>query len=276
MFRTILAALAASWLATTSLAAEDKPAQGKKIVLIGHAPDHPYRTHCYLPDCELLAKCLRQTPGVETVVSRGWPEDPAVLADADAVVLHVQRGGDLLFDPKHRDRAAELLKRGIGLTAVHWGTGCDEESRGPHWLDALGGHFALKFSKYLVHKTSLRPGKADHPVARGWREFELTDEFYINLKFTDKATPAAVANIDGQDYPIGWTYERPENNGGRSFGFVAGHFHDNFGLEPFRRLVVNGILWTARVEIPETGASCDIDKQDLALPEEFERLKPKQ
>ena len=36
---------------------------------IGKDLDHPRNTHTYMSDCTLLAKCLRQTEGVETVVS---------------------------------------------------------------------------------------------------------------------------------------------------------------------------------------------------------------
>jgi hypothetical protein len=29
-----------------------------KVLLIGQPPDHGYRSHTYLPDCELIAKWL--------------------------------------------------------------------------------------------------------------------------------------------------------------------------------------------------------------------------
>jgi hypothetical protein len=50
-------------------------AETKTILLIGHKPNHPPRIHVYLPTYELLAKCLRQTEGVEAVVFNEWPED---------------------------------------------------------------------------------------------------------------------------------------------------------------------------------------------------------
>jgi hypothetical protein len=39
------------------------------------------------------------------------------------------------------------------------------------------------------------------------------------------------------------------------------------GIEPFRRFIVNGILWTPRCEIPEGGAPCKVSEDDLRLPE---------
>src|SRR6266849_7686186 len=93
-----------------------------KIVLIGKDRDHAYATHTYMDDCELLAKCLRQTPGVETIVSNGWPKDPAALRDVKAIVLQTKFGGNVLFSGPHRRQAEEMMKKGVGLTAIHWST----------------------------------------------------------------------------------------------------------------------------------------------------------
>jgi len=250
-------------------------AERKRVVLIGHAPDHPYRTHCYLPDCELLAKCLRQNGDIEAIVSRGWPTDPAVLEGVDAIVLHVRQGGDVLFHPTCREQAAELLKQGVGLTAIHWSTGGTPGEIGERYEAALGGLFHPDFSQYPVEKSTMRRATPDHPVSRGWEDYELTEEFYINLRFQPDMVPIMVAKVREADYPIGWVYERPNSHGGRSFGFVGGHFHDNFKLEPFRRGIVNGILWTAHAEVPEAGAACDVEPADFDLSAEFEALRPK-
>jgi type 1 glutamine amidotransferase len=266
-----VAVISLSFSATT-IHAQNTPS--KKIVLIGQGPDHPYRTHCYLPDCELLAKCLRQTPGVEAVVSRGWPEDDKIFHQADAVVLHVRQGGNLFFHPLNRDKAQQLLEQGIGLSAIHWGTGADIGDVGDRWIKALGGHFcAQHFSQYAVEDTDLKDANPAHSVSRGWQTYQLRDEFYFKLRFEDSAIPISLANVKGTDYPMSWVYER--EGGGRSFGFVCGHFHDNFGLAPFRQMIVNGILWTANLDIPQEGAPIEIDSDDLALSPEFEKLNDK-
>jgi hypothetical protein len=79
--------------------------------------------------------------------------------------------------------------------------------------------------------------------------------------------------IEGKEYPIGWVYERRNAKGGRSFGYVGGHFHDNFGIKAFRQAVVNGILWTAHVDIPEKGAPISIRPKDMELPPEAPKKK---
>ncbi len=242
-----------------------------RVLLIGKDRDHAYSHHEYMPDCEILANCLRQTPGVDAVVSNGWPKDPAILKDVTAIVLNTRKGGNVLFDPLVKGQADELLKRGVGLTAIHWGTGADEKPGRP-WLQAMGGWFSAElFSRYFVHTTKLKQADSSHPICRGWKDFDLRDEYYIELVFLPKAKHILTANVQNQDHTIAWTYERPD--GGRSFGFVGGHFHDNFGIKEFRRAIVNGILWTANIEVPPDGAPVEITPKDMELPPDERKKK---
>jgi type 1 glutamine amidotransferase len=242
-----------------------------KILLIGKDRDHAYATHTYMDDCKLLAKCLKQTPGVEAIVSNGWPTDPAMLKDLKAIVLQTKFGGNVLFSGPQRRQAEELMKSGVGLTAIHWSTAADEGELGQQYLHTLGGWFNVKFSSYNVWVAKLHQADAQHPISRGWKDFDLREEYYIKLRFLPESKPVMTATIEGKDYTIGWVYDRPGSNGGRSFGFVGGHFHANFGEQPFRQAVVNGILWTAHLDIPEGGAPCKISAKDL----ELEPDKPK-
>jgi type 1 glutamine amidotransferase len=265
-----IAALGAAWLCLTSVAAAgDKKT---RVLVVGKDRDHPFGTHEYMTDCEILAKCLRQTPGVEAVVSNGWPKERAMLKDVKAIVLHTRNGGNVLFDPLVRDEAEALLKSGAGLTALHWSTGADKKA-GPDWLAALGGWFSTDFSKYLVRTPTLKQVDASHPICRGWKEFDLRDEYYIQLKFAESAKPILKVEIDKVEHTVAWTYERPGAKGGRSFGFVCGHFHDNFGERRFRQAIVNGILWTAHLEVPVAGAPCAITAKDMELPPDTRKKK---
>lgn len=236
-----------------------------KVLLICKDRDHPPATHEYMADCELLARCLRQTAGVEAVVSNGWPTDPTALKDVKALVLITRNGGNVLLGGPQRRQVEELLRNGVGLTAIHWGTGAAKDV-GEAWQQTLGGWFSTDFSKYLVRTAKLEQADAKHPICSGWKEFEMRDEYYIQLKFQPGAHPVMKAVIEDKPYVLGWTYERPESKGGRSFGFVCGHFHANYREKPFRQAVINGILWTAAVEIPQGGAPCEIVPKDLELP----------
>ena len=60
---------------------------------------------------------------------------------------------------------------------------------------------------------------------------------------------------------VSWAYERP--NGGRGFGFTGGHNHLGWGIESQRRLVLNAILWVAKVEVPAGGVQSSVTEADL-------------
>jgi len=248
-------------LAAVSASAAEETA---KILLIGKDRDHAPRTHEYMHECGLLAKCLEQTPDVEAVVSNGWPTDPAVFEDLDAIVLYTANGGDVLFDPAHREQTEALLKDGVGIVALHWGTAASPGENGERFLETMGGWFHNSFSEIPVVDSSIRPVAPDHPICQGWETTPMRDEYYIKLKYLDEAKPVVMAEVQGVDYPVGWVYERPD--GGRSFGYVCGHFHDCFRIPAFRRSVVNGILWAAGVEVPEGGAPVEASEADLELP----------
>jgi hypothetical protein len=86
-----------------------------------------------------------------------------------------------------------------------------------------------------------------------------------------EAKAVLTAEVNNQEYPVAWVYERPD--GGRSFGFLGGHFHANFGKKDFRRAIVNGILWTARIDVPPGGAPVEITPKDMELPPDARKRK---
>jgi hypothetical protein len=65
----------------------------------------------------------------------------------------------------------------------------------------------------------------------------------------------------GREEILAWAFNRA--NGGRSFGFTGAHFHKNWGDENFRRLVVNAVLWTAKLDVPNDGAKVEMRPEEL-------------
>ncbi|MHB0954842.1 MAG: ThuA domain-containing protein [Pirellulaceae bacterium] len=230
-----------------------------KVLLIGHKPDHPPGTHLYLEECELLATCLRQTANVEAIVSDRWPSDPAVLENVSGIVVYSSPGAELLLQGEQREQFEKLMKKGVGLTALHWATGIgdkDNQALADLYLSYLGGLFGFAFSGLDISESRLEQVDATHPICRGWKDFDLYDEFYLDLKFLPEAKPILRVQVKGKPQTVGWVYERPDSNGGRSYGNTLGHFHELFEREPFRRMLVNGILWTLQLDIPPEGAPC--------------------
>lgn len=251
-----------TWDGVESLLAEEPPV---KILLMGHDKDgHPPETHEYLPEMHLLARCLEQSPGVTTIVSNRWPTNPADAEQVAAMVLYVPWGGNILFDGPQRATMETLLAARVGLVAVHWSTGAVGSEAGEFWLRALGGWFHTDFSPIEHVEVSLEPAQPEHPVLVGCTVGKWFDEYYWDLRFAPTAQPLLTAEQGGKRQVVGWTYERA--GGGRSFGLVAGHYHQSWADATFRRLVTNAVLWSARREVPAGGAPCALSAEELKLP----------
>jgi hypothetical protein len=69
--------------------------------------------------------------------------------------------------------------------------------------------------------------------------------------------------IDDSDETVAWSWERPD--GGRSFGFSGLHFHENWRLIEYRRLVAQAILWTLRLPVPTKGLDVRVTDKELRL-----------
>lgn len=258
-------------------AAQPAPAKPVKIVLLYTPPDHPPATHMYEFECRLLAACLEQTPGVKTEIHKVWPSDPATLDDAAAIVFYSNPAGDIVLAPERREKFLALMKKGVGFTAIHWAVQYSPADKTPDYMNILGGCFNFGFVNPPLAVTQERLMQADtsHPICRGWSEYEILDEWYLSMRWVEGAKPLLKVKVRADetqkrpqpiDLTVAWTYERPESNGGRSFGTSLGHFHHNFKIEAFRKMLVNGILWSARQEIPPQGSPVSIEPASLELP----------
>ena len=267
----LLLALFASTATAADPPVEQAPADPKapKVVLVAGSNYYKPGEHEYVAGCAVLMDLLKQN-GVTPVLAIDWPKKPDTLAGAKTVVF--------FFDgaEKHQvlkdDRISKIQKlmgEKVGLVQLHqtadypkdfgdkargWAGGAWEKGKGDraHW----------------VTEVDVFP---DHPVCRGVKPFKIDDGWLFKNTFVPEmkgVTPilrtwnpkATVKPTDGQDV-VAWTYERPES--GRSFTFTGAHLHASFAEEGYRRMLVNGILWTAGVDIPKGGAKVELDAADL-------------
>lgn len=250
--------------AEVSPAAE--PSSGKAL-LISKQPDHPYGSHMYLHTARMLAECSRLN-GLDAAVSDGWPKSETELRDVKTIVVYTSPAAELLLDGPQRDEVDRMMKRGVGLVTIHWASSVKQEDfdrLGERWMSYLGGTWISNVG-LSTDKAELKQLIPKHPNCRGWSPYELHDEYYLNPTISKEAQPILQVRTKGQDVVVGWAYERPD--GGRSYGTTLGHFYSNFEREPFRRAIVNAILWTAHRDVPETGARVDVTDAVLRLPPE--------
>ena len=278
---TLIAALVFS---AFSAAAADK-----EILLIGDKPSHGPGQHEHNADVYALTKWLNTVKGVHaTAVYDKWPEDLSMLDKADEIFMDCDGGnGHPLFALP--DRLASLQKaaaRGAGIMFYHWCTEAPATTFHQEMLDLAGANFELFLSvnpEFDAEVTSF----PKHPITQGAKPFTLKDEWYFNLRFRDgmkgitpilSAIPPAssMSRPDGdrsgnpgvrakvaqrQPQIFAWAYERP--NGGRSAGFAGGHYHTNLGNDSFRKIVLNSILWVAKVDVPKNGVDVTLSDTDL-------------
>ena len=65
----------------------------------------------------------------------------------------------------------------------------------------------------------------------------------------------------GEPEHMAWVYER--HDGGRAFALTGAHYHKNWGDDSFRKLVLNALLWTAKLEVPKDGVTFTVTAGDL-------------
>jgi type 1 glutamine amidotransferase len=265
-----------------------------KIVLIAGRPSHGPGDHEFNAGTKLLVKCLKEVPGVDPVfVAGGWPADESVFDNARAVVFFMDGGGGHpIIQGNHLEKIRGLMKQGVGIACLHYAVEIPKDKGGPEFLDWMGGYYESGFSTN-PHWTAEIKSLPDHPITRGVKPFSIRDEWYYNIRFRPEmtgVTPILVASPDdktregasasprgpyrhiveakGRPEVLAYAVERPD--GGRGFGFTGGHTHKNWGNDDFRTLVLNAIVWVAKLDVPSTGIKSEVKPEELS-----ENLDPK-
>lgn len=256
-------------------------AEHRSILLIAGEASHGWNEHEYPASGEVLVDCINQSGlAVDATLSVGWP-DPALLEQMwDCVVIYSD-GVERHVAADHVDALNRMLETVTGFAVLHFAL---EPPSPTHELagfleSSVGGFFKIGHSVNPVW--TLDPSLlGQHSITSGVEPFAIKDEWYYHLFFPNpgRITPvlSALPPIEtlGSDGPrsgnrsvrealklgekqvLSWVFENEW--GGRGFGFTGGHFHHNWNQEDFRKLVLNGILWTAKIEIPENGVYSDI------------------
>ncbi|HJZ57768.1 MAG TPA: ThuA domain-containing protein [Gemmataceae bacterium] len=280
VFAGLLAALAPTQPAAKlppGLVLEEQPNDPNltKVVLVAGSNFFKAGEHEYLAGCGTLADLLRQTPGVFPVLAADWPARPETFARAKAVVFFFD--GAEKHEALKGERLAQVQKladAGVGLVFFHQTIDVPKDlgERARGWAGAAWekgysqrAHWVAEFNQF-----------PDHPVCRGVSPFKIDDGWLYQLRFVPgkkgvtpllrTVNPKAEKKEAGDEAIVAWAYDRPGSDAakpGRSFVFTGCHLHASLTQEGYRRFLVNGILWSAGLEVPAAGAPVALTAADL-------------
>jgi hypothetical protein len=252
-----------------------KDPKAAKVVLVAGSNSFKSGEHEYVGGCAVLFDLLRQSPGVAPVLALDWPTKPETFAGARAVVFFLD-GGD-----KHPflkgDRLAQVRKladAGAGIVLLHQCTDVPKDL-GDRMRALVGGAWE-KGPGARAHWVDEFKAFPDHPIFRGVTPFKIDDGWLYQTRFAAgmkgvtpllrTAPPKSPPGTGASDAAIvAWAYERPADAGkpGRAFVFTGGHLHASLAEEGYRRFLVNGILWSAGIDVPPSGAPVALDAAEL-------------
>lgn len=247
-----------------------------QVLFVAGPPSHGPGEHRFPESSALLADALAGSGlPLEVHVSKGWPED-AVLDRAQTVVIYSD-GLDAHVAAGHVDALRRHVAAGKGLVVLHFALEPNPGALADLILESVGGRFEPSLSVNPMWKPK-KASVGQHEVTRGVGPIEVEDEWYYHLRFLPGVTPVLQAlppttTLGAHDGPragnpsvraalsrgelqtLGWVYER---DGRRAFGFTGGHYHRNWTEDAFRKLVLNGIAWTAGVAVPDGGVPSSV------------------
>ncbi|MCM8527003.1 MAG: ThuA domain-containing protein [Lentisphaeraceae bacterium] len=284
----------------------------KQIVLIAgkksHGPEgngiHDYGWNVRLIKTMLENSNVKDQVDV-SIFFNGWPENAPVLSKADTImIISDGRDGDKfenslhLQSPEIINFVEQQTKRGCGLVTFHFSTFAPD-ANADLILEWNGGYFDWQtdgkrkwYSAIKTLDTSVIPAAKGHPVLRGVKPFKMKEEFYYNIRFKEEDSRLKsileVPELKSQQElgnTVAWAVERTD--GGRGFATTCGHFYNNWEHEDFRKTILNGLVWSAKIEVPENGVvakyfsrpeiTVHLSKNDKleieAVPENFRRDK---
>jgi type 1 glutamine amidotransferase len=247
-----------------------EPVKQKKIVFIAGKDSHLQGEHEHEEGIKLFKKCLdnsRNVTGIDSIVvfERQLYEDVSILDDSDAIVIYSDGWENHpLANKAVFEKTRKLMSQGVGMVCIHFAIAPPKDKEvESFFLDRLGGMYQDGYSKNPVESIVANIASAEHPVSAGCGKFSAGDEFYYCLRFTAGGAAAVTPLLtitkpdeNPNQQTVAWATERTD--GGRSFGISGGHFHKNWQIKSLRKMVLNAILWTAKVPVPEKGVSSTV------------------
>ena len=249
--------------------------QKSKILFLAGQPSHGWNQHEYVAGSQVLADCLNQSGlPVSAEMSEGWPSFSEKLSNLAAIVIYTD--GEALHVAKGQtDTLRKLHQSGTGIVVLHYALEGADAEMNRFYIESIGGFFEVGWS-VNPHWTLENAHLSDHPTSSGVQTFLTEDEWYFHMRFRENmngVTPVLSTHptdaVLGRDGPrsgnpdlrealkageaqhLAWAAENP--GAGRGVALTGGNFHHNWSNDDFRKLVLNGIVWAAGLDLPDHG-----------------------
>lgn len=191
--------------------------------------------------------------GAKTAGAMEFPT-AAQLEQTDVLIIHAQDG--MKITGENRTNFEKFLQRGGGVVVIHAGVVSGDQSE---WCKSIiGGAWRWptadlpreKATKWLEGAVGLYWLDTEHPISRGFSNFDWKDEIYYDM---DLAPDIGVLASSFHNVfiiaPQVWTYEKTLAGSAkpyRAFVSLPGHEYESFNTPQYRTLLLRGIAWAGK------------------------------
>lgn len=153
------------------------------------------------------------------------------------------------ISPEQEAALLGFVENGKGLVALHCASYCFLNS--PKYVALVGGQFRRHGTG--VFRTTV--ADSNHPLMKGFSEFESRDETYVHHQHNEKDRIVLSYRVDGEGKEP-WTWVRTQGKG-RVFYTAWGHDERTWGHPGFQNLVERGIRWATGGDLSVVAAFRD-------------------
>lgn len=270
-------------LASHALRAEDT-----KFVFLAGPKDHgrPGR-HEYEQDLKTLAWCLQNATNLPKIAADvhvgAAPRDLNAYRGASVIVINsssdrLESETHPLFPPDPltngrgydeettaflKDLNALIEEERIGVVVFHYANWAENWAARGYYMNWIGGLWVQMVSRNPTDNWAITKLADRHPILSGVEPWTYRDEIFcrFHLPNDPRRTDLLLGSPEADRYGIGpqvvsWAYQR--DNGGRGFVYGGVDWHDNMLIEDYRQFLLNGLVWAARMDVPEGGVASPI------------------
>lgn len=249
----------------------------KHVVFITGHDELSHGEHEYRAGAKLMAKKLNESglPIKATVLEGYWPEDEKELLEADSLIVYSDGLGNHIMNG-YFQMMDLWVKSGKSVGFLHKSIQVPKGHKSKMMMSWTGGYYEKYYSTDPQWECDAILNK-NHEISNGVGKFKVRDEWLFNIRFDKKLklTPIlsgkpddlarsgkytshqseipSVSKNKGREETVMWTHQGKDQ--GRSFVFAGGHYHENWNRKNLLKLVLNAIVWSTGLEVPEKGVS---------------------